>query len=91
VQSLQTNKRWQEAEAEQAEAEQAEAEVLMEVMEIMEAMVVVVVVATTDTITIATRASEDQGTFFYFLGTLWLCLVLAPVIGGSTVGGGHGR
>jgi len=85
VQSLQTNKRWQEA-----EAEQAEAEVLMEVMEIMEAMVVVVV-ATTDTITIATRASEDQGTFFYFLGTLWLCLVLAPVIGGSTVGGGHGR
>jgi len=85
VQSLQTNKRWQEA-----EVEQAEVEVLMEVMEIMEAMVVVVV-ATTDTITIATRASEDQGTFFYFLGTLWLCLVLAPVIGGSTVGGGHGR
>jgi len=80
VQSLQTSKRWQEAEA----------EVLMEVMEIMEAMVVVVV-ATTDTITIATHASEDQGTFFYFLGTLWLCLVLAPVIGGSTVGGGHGR
>jgi len=77
-------------EEEQAEAEQAEAEVLMEVMEVMEAMVVVVV-ATTDTITIATRASEDQGTFFYFLGTLWLCLVLAPVIGGSTVGGGHGR
>jgi hypothetical protein len=47
---------------------------------------------TTDTITIATtRATEHQGTFFYFLGTLWLRVDLAPVIGGSTVGGGHGR
>jgi hypothetical protein len=46
---------------------------------------------TTDTITIATRATEDQGTFFYFLGTLWLRVDLAPVIGGGTVGGSHGR